>query len=68
MNKRIKVVKVNANGNVELTPEELEKMLNEAYNDGYSDGSSMHTTTSPSWTYLNGTTRGYDNAIKDQIN
>lgn len=63
MNKRIIVVKVNSNGHVELTTEELEKMINEAYNDGYSDGSSTQTITYPSWKYYTATTPSYGYSI-----
>ena len=34
---KIKVVEVNSKGLVEITPEKLERMLNEAYLEGYND-------------------------------
>ena len=34
---KIKVVEVNSRGLVEITPEKLERMLNEAYQEGYND-------------------------------
>ena len=41
----IKVFKVNANGKIEFTRPELEKMLNEIYNEGYIAGE-KHTKES----------------------
>lgn len=43
---KIKVFCPNVNGKLEFTKEELEKILNEAYNDGYRDGN-----CSRYWTY-----------------
>ena len=42
---KIKVFCLNANGKLEFTKEELENLLNEAYNDGYRDGSFTKTRT-----------------------
>lgn len=42
---KIKVFCPNANGKLEFTKEELENLLNEAYNDGYRDGSFTKTRT-----------------------
>lgn len=43
---KIKIFCPNTNGKLEFTKEELEKLLNEAYNDGYRDGNYSRT-----WTY-----------------
>lgn len=53
---RIVVIEKNENGKVELTKEELQKMLDDAYYQGYSDGKgSNDTITYPSypWTVTN---------------
>ena len=55
---KIKIMYPNEKGKIELTKEELEKLLNESYSEGYSDGRYYHngyicygnTTTTP---YLN---------------
>lgn len=47
---RIKVFCPNTNGKLEFTKEELEKLLNEAYNDGYRDGNCNRYWTYPSIT------------------
>jgi len=46
----IKVFTLNKNNKIELTKEELQKLLDEAYWDGRSH-SSTWTYTTPSWTY-----------------
>lgn len=46
---KIKVFCPNTNGKLEFTKEELEKILNDAYNDGYRDGTYYYSR--PSWTY-----------------
>ena len=43
---KIKIFYPNTNGKLEFTKEELESLLNEAYNDGYRDGNYCRT-----WTY-----------------
>ena len=45
----VKVVKTNKDGKVELTPEELEELLNKAYARGRSDGAivCVPTVTAP---------------------
>lgn len=43
---KIKIFCPNTNGKLEFTKEELESLLNEAYNDGYRDGNYSRT-----WTY-----------------
>ena len=45
---RVVVVEKNRDGKIELTKEELSKMLNDAYNQGYSDGRRYDTITYPS--------------------
>lgn len=44
---RIVVIETNKAGKVELTKEELQKMLDDAYNQGYADGNRFTTVTSP---------------------
>lgn len=47
---RIVVIEKNENGKIELTKEELQEMLNDAYTQGYSDGKgSTSTITYPSY-------------------
>lgn len=52
---RVVVVEKNKDGKIELTKDELQKMLNDAYNQGYSDGSSKrydtitYPITTPVW-------------------
>ena len=47
----IKVFTTNKNNKIELTKEELQKTLDEAYWDGYRAGNSTSWTyTTPSWT------------------
>lgn len=41
---KIKVVEVNSKGLVEITPEKLERMLNEAYLEGYNDNNYVSLT------------------------
>ena len=45
------IVTPNKNGKIELTKEELQKMLDEAYSHGYTQGKTdnMSTITVPSW-------------------
>lgn len=43
----IKVFTVNVNGKIELTKEELQDLLNEAYWDGFSNGNKSTTYTYP---------------------
>jgi hypothetical protein len=55
---RIKIIYPNSKGKIELTKEELEKLLNESYSEGYSDGCSRYSSisipSSPYITYCNG--------------
>lgn len=52
---KIKIMYPNSMGKIELTKEELEKLLNESYSEGYSDGSrryySLSTLSYPDITY-----------------
>ena len=45
----VKVFQKNKNGKVELTIEQLEKVLNEAFWEGYNDKRLTWTYTSPNW-------------------
>lgn len=50
---KIKIVYLNDRGRIELTKEELEKLLNESYSEGYSDGcNSCYTISTPSYPYI----------------
>ena len=53
---RIVVIEKNKDGKIELTKEELQKMLDDAYTQGYTDGKGRYDTiTYPSYpVYLNG--------------
>jgi hypothetical protein len=68
---KIKIMYPNNKGKIELSKEELEKLLNEAYNEGYSDGHHYYgyagsiSTTTPYYyggtvTGLNSTKPSYD--------
>lgn len=72
----IKVFQTNANGKIEFTRCELEKLLNETYNEGYRAGEnqakSQYWTWAPNWNTLTGdstnnriTTTNTTNAIDD---
>ena len=67
---KIKVFCPNTNGKLEFTKEELERMLNEAYEDGYRDGrnhySPWYCTTSLSGSANAASTniRGYVDSVK----
>lgn len=51
---KIKIMYPNNKGKIELTKEELEKLLNESYSEGYSDGchKSYYTISTPSYPYI----------------
>lgn len=50
---KIKIMYPNDRGSIELTKEELEKLLNESYSEGYSDGCrSCYTISTPSYPYI----------------
>jgi hypothetical protein len=48
---KIKIMYPNNKGKIELTKEELEKLLNESYSEGYSDGcyKSYYSISTPSY-------------------
>lgn len=49
---RIIVIEKNKEGKIELTKDELQKMLDDAYSQGYTDGNKRYDTiTCPSWIY-----------------
>ena len=49
---RIVIIEKNKDGKIELTKDELQKMLDDAYSQGYTDGNKRYDTiTYPSWTY-----------------
>ena len=56
----VHVFTTNKNGKIELTKDELKKLLDEAYWDGYRANSGTYTYTTPSWVpytwTINGTT------------
>lgn len=62
---KIKIMYPNDRGRIELTKDELEKLLNESYSEGYSDGCSRYysisTPSYPYITYCNGSSA--DNAL-----
>lgn len=59
---KIKIMYPNSKGKIELTKEELEKLLNEAYNEGYSDGLPRYYSYGGSLSTV--TTAPYCNATK----
>ena len=51
---RVVMVEKNKDGKIELTKDELQKMLDDAYSQGYADRSKMYDTItypSPNWIY-----------------
>ena len=49
---RVVIIEKNKDGKIELTKDELQKMLDDAYSQGYSDGSKKYDTItypSPNW-------------------
>ena len=54
----------NNKGRIELTKEELEKLLNESYSEGYSDGCSRYYSIStPSYPYITYCNGSSDNSL-----
>ena len=54
---RVVIIEKNKDGKIELTKEELQKMLDDAYNQGYIDGKGRYETiTYPSYPVLYATT------------
>lgn len=63
---RVVIVERNKDGKIELTKNELQKMLDDVYNQGYSDGKGYYTITYPSSPWYVSTTS--TNAVsKDSI-
>lgn len=58
------VIEVGKNGKIELTKEELERMLNRAYEEGRASVSNTHWwyTTTPNW-YVTTTASGPSNEV-----
>lgn len=52
---RVVVIEKNKDGKIELTKEELQKMLDDAYNQGCTDGKGRYDTITTTTTTLNGT-------------
>ena len=53
---RVVIIERNKDGKIELTKEELQKMLDDAYNQGYVDGRGRYDTiTYPSYPWLSTT-------------
>ena len=49
---RVVIIEKNKDGKIELTKDELQKMLDDAYSQGYADGNKKYDTItypSPSW-------------------
>lgn len=61
---RVVVIEKNKDGKIELTKEELQKMLDDAYTQGYTDGKGRYDTitypSSPVW-YATTNTTSIDN-------
>lgn len=60
---RVVVVEKNKDGKIELTKEELQKMLDDASNQGHCDGRSYDTITYPSYPYWRTTLTGTDTNV-----
>jgi hypothetical protein len=69
---KIKIMYPNNRGKIELTKEELEKLLNESYSEGYSDGCNRYypisTPSYPYFTCCNGSSNSGLSADKVTIN
>lgn len=52
---RVVIIEKNKDGKIELTKDELQKMLDDAYSQGYADGNKKYDTITypsyPNWTY-----------------
>jgi len=52
---RVVVIEKNKDGKIELTKDELQKMLDDAYSQGYADGNKTYDTITypsyPNWIY-----------------
>ena len=63
---RIVIIEKNKDGKIELTKEELQKMLDDAYSQGYSDGKGRYDTiTYPSYPWY--TTTNTNTIDKDKV-
>ena len=62
--KKIKVFNINKDGKIELTKEQLEKLLNETYDEGYQEALEKQFTWSPPY-YTNETTLLNDSIEKN---
>lgn len=64
----VHVFTTNKNGKIELTKDEIKKLLDEAYWDGYRANSGTFTYTTPSWApytwTINGTTLNCSTSLK----
>ena len=60
---RVVVIEKNKDGKIELTKEELQKMLDDAYNQGYVDGKGRYETITypsyPAWLTANAASKDY---------
>ena len=56
---RVVIIEKNKDGKIELTKDELQKMLDDAYSQGYADGNKKYDTITypsyPSWVYTTAT-------------
>lgn len=57
---RVVIIEKNKDGKIELTKDELQKMLDDAYAQGYADGNKKYDTITypsyPNWIYSNTST------------
>lgn len=61
---KIKIMYPNDRGRIELTKDELERLLNESYSEGYSDGCSRYYSIStPSYPYITYCNGSSDNSL-----
>jgi len=59
---RVVIIEKNKDGKIELTKDELQKMLDDAYSQGYADGNNKYyTITYPSYSSWSCTTTGVSN-------
>jgi len=65
---RVVIIEKNKDGKIELTKDELQKMLDDAYSQGYSDGRGRYDTITypsyPAWYY---TTLNTNAISKDSV-
>lgn len=57
---RVVIIEKNKDGKIELTKDELQKMLDDAYSQGYADGNKKYDVLTypsyPNWIYQSGST------------